>query len=217
MGISENLAAIRSEIGNTTLVAVSKTKPAPMLLEAFQAGQRVFGENYVQEAAQKKAWLRENLSKEEFLELRFHFIGHLQSNKAKQAVETFDVIQTLDRQKLVRLLSKYCLELEKEIDVFVQVNTSGEESKSGVSPDETLPLCRAVNAAAGLRLRGLMCIGAAGHEADFVCLRELRQVVSEEIDTVRELSMGMSSDYLLAIEHGSTMVRVGSSIFGARK
>ena len=196
------------EAGSVALVAVSKTKPAEQIVEVLEAGQCVFGENYVQEAKAKWPAL-----KERFPDAELHMIGPLQSNKAREAVELFDVIQSLDRESLAKELAREIARLGKAPRFFVQVNTGEEAQKGGVLPAEAdafIARCREVH---GLAIEGLMCIPPA--EGDprphFAFLRELAARHG-----LKELSMGMSADFEAAIAEGATHVRVGSAIFGAR-
>lgn len=202
------------------LVAVSKTKPVEALREAYDAGQRVFGENYVQEILDKAPQMPADVS--------WHFIGHLQTNKAKAlvtAVPNLSCVETVDTQKLANLLNKaWDVEVAKrKLDVFVQVNTSGEETKYGVEPADALPLARHVlQECPNLRFCGLMTIGMPDYTSrpeNFSMLEKCREDVCQALGlSVEEieLSMGMSGDFEQAIQMGSTNVRVGSTIFGAR-
>ena len=214
----DTLAQVKSEIAkaaeycgrkadDVTLVAVSKTHPAAEILPLLQAGHRVFGENRVQEAAEKFPALRE-----QYPDLKLHLIGGLQTNKVKEAVALFDVIETVDR---VELAEKLAAEMEKQgrnLPCFVQVNTGEEPQKGGVVPRETISLvekCREL----GLNVVGLMCIPPVDDEPSphFAFLKKLARQAG-----VKELSMGMSGDYPLAVQQGATFVRVGTAIFGAR-
>ena len=214
----DTLAQVKSEIAkaaeycgrkadDVTLVAVSKTHPAAEILPLLRAGHRVFGENRVQEAAEKFPALRE-----QYLDLKLHLIGGLQTNKVKEAVALFDVIETVDR---VELAEKLAAEMEKQgrnLPCFVQVNTGEEPQKGGVVPRETISLvekCREL----GLNVVGLMCIPPVDDEPSphFAFLKKLARQAG-----VKELSMGMSADYPLAVQQGATFVRVGTAIFGAR-
>ncbi len=194
--------------GSVALVAVSKTKPAEQVTEALEAGQRVFGENYVQEAKTKWPAL-----KERFPDVELHMIGPLQSNKARDAVELFDVIQSLDRESLAKELAREIARLGRTPRLFVQVNTGEEPQKGGVMPAEVdafLARCRDVH---GLAIEGLMCIPPA-EDAPSPHFGLLAKIASR--NGLKGLSMGMSADYEAAIQLGATHVRVGSAIFGAR-
>lgn len=196
------------------IVAVSKTFPVEDVQNAINAGIRVFGENRVQEARDKIPQLTGDFT--------FHLVGHLQSNKAKEAVKLFSLIHSVDSVSLAQKLSLEAAKLGGIQDILIQVNTSGEESKSGIEPAAATELAAAVITMENLRLRGLMTIGPleGGETAarkSFVLLRELRDRISGAIgQPLPELSMGMSGDFEAAIEEGSTLVRIGSAIFGSR-
>lgn len=211
-------ACVRSgrDPAEITLVAVGKRQPMERIRAAVEAGQRVFGENQVQEAAAKSADLPAHLE--------WHLIGPLQSNKVKPAARIFDVIHSLDRGKIARLLDKEAGKLGRILDVFVQINVGREASKHGFDPDaleaEVRPLVEYPN----LRVRGLMAIPPMEDDAEgarrwFRMLRELRdhaQTWPEWSGVAGQLSMGMSQDFEVAIEEGATHVRVGTDLFGPR-
>jgi PLP dependent protein len=217
--IPERLARVRETItaatieakrpaGSVTLVAVSKTFDADEIRPTLDAGQRIFGENRVQEAMGKWPQLREDY---EGVEL--HLIGPLQSNKAAEAIALFDVIQTMDREKIAAALAAEMKKHGKSPKLYVQVNTGLEEQKAGIDPRETLAFvtrCREVH---GLTIEGLMCIPPANENPGphFALLRKLTKECG-----VEKLSMGMSGDYQTAIAFGASHVRVGSAIFGSR-
>src|SRR2546421_2116299 len=217
--IAENLQAVRARIGraaraagrdaNTvTLLAVSKTHSLARIDEARKAGQVAFGENYVQEALEKMAALPA---------LEWHLIGPLQSNKTRLAAEHFQWVQTVEREKIARRLAEQRPAELAPLNVLIQVNASGEATKSGVAITEVAPLAKAITALPRLRLRGLMAIPEPGAPASRY--REVRQAyesMRREFD-VDTLSMGMSDDLELAIAEGATLVRVGTAIFGARQ
>ena len=190
------------------LVCVSKTHEANAILPVLAAGQRVFGENRVQEAAGKWPALRAR-----FPDIDLHLIGPLQSNKAADAVKLFDVIETLDRRKIARILADEMTRQNKHPRLFVQVNTGAEPQKAGISPGEVASFMQFCRGDCGLNIAGLMCIPPANEQASphFALLARLAREVG-----VNNLSMGMSGDFSLAIELGATQVRVGSAIFGAR-
>jgi pyridoxal phosphate enzyme (YggS family) len=205
------------------LVAVSKTKSTDCMRRAYECGARIFGENYVQEIVDKAPQMPPDV--------QWHFIGHLQSNKARELVHgvpNLTVIETIDSAKLagkVDAAVASSTRADKPLDVFIQVNTSGEESKSGVSPDDGEAAAIAEHIAKNcprLRVRGLMTIGMPDYTSrpeNFECLRRVREDVAKKLGVstnVLELSMGMSADYELAIIGGATNVRVGSTIFGQR-
>lgn len=201
---------------SVTLLAVSKTFPAECVREAHAAGQRAFGENYVQEAITKIATLADLRAS-----LEWHFIGPLQSNKTRPVAETFDWVHSVDRLKIAQRLSEQRPENLPPLNVCLQVNVSGEASKAGVAPAEAAEAARAIAALPRLRLRGLMSIpepadNVEQQRAPHHRLRELFEQLRGgglELDT---LSMGMSSDLEAAVLEGATMVRVGTAIFGAR-
>lgn len=199
-----------------SLIAVSKTKPAAMVREAFAAGQRQFGENYAQEGATKIAELAD-LSTQG---IEWHFIGPLQSNKAKLVALHFDWVHGVDRLKIAQALAANRINVIP-LNICIQVNVSGEASKSGVTPDEVFPLASQISALPGLKLRGLMTIientpDEATQRAQFGMMQTLQQQLIAQGVALDTLSMGMSQDFRLAIAHGATMVRIGSAIFGGR-
>ena len=209
-GESQNICAPR-------LVAVSKHMSANTVRACYEAGQRVFGENYVQEAIEKQASLKD-------LKIEWHLIGPLQSNKCAQAAAHFDWLQSLDRAKLVPLLARARSQQRPPLNVLVQVNIDDETTKSGCAPSDMLELAELVAAERTLCLRGLMVIGRPdAAEATFSAMSALYKNLAAhrfnancsntQIDT---LSMGMSGDFQLALAHGANLVRVGSAIFGAR-
>ncbi len=226
MNLAQNLARVREEIARAArqagrqpqsvrLVAVSKTKPAQMVIQALAAGQTLFGENYVQEASQKIPQVTG--------EATWHFIGHLQSNKAKTAARLFDVIQTVDRLKLARALDRHAREQGKTLGVLLQVNLAREPQKSGCSEEEAPALAQAVAQMPGLKLMGLMTMPPFFDDPErarpyFAGLRRLAQRLQTDLPpgAMDELSMGMSGDFAAAIAEGATLVRVGTAIFGAR-
>ena len=200
--------------GEVTLLAVSKTFGAEAVEEAYAAGQRIFGENYIQEAVQKIAQLRH-------LPLEWHCIGPIQSNKTRLVAENFDWIHTVDRLKIAQRLSEQRPPGLTPLQVCIQVNIDGGDTKSGVPPQEALALARQVAALPHLHLRGLMCIPEPASDfiaacALFAKARALFDVLNTEGLTLDTLSMGMSADLEAAIHEGSTMVRVGTAIFGGR-
>lgn len=196
------------------LLAVSKLQPASAVAELARAGQRAFGENYVQEAQAKIGELAG-------LGLEWHLIGHLQSNKAELAARLFDWVQTVDRHKLIGALSRYRPVDRAPLNVLVQVNIDDEASKHGCRPDQVAGLAEAIAAEPRLRLRGLMAIPAPHPDAArrieaFERMQALQQALAARHSGVDTLSMGMSEDYPLAVAHGATMVRIGTALFGAR-
>jgi pyridoxal phosphate enzyme (YggS family) len=206
--IAERLSGLRASIpAGVTLVAVSKTQPADAIREAFAAGQRDFGENYAQEWREKADALAD-------LEgLRWHFIGGLQTNKVKYLAGRVAAIHTVDRIELAREISKRFAGRGATARVFLEVNTGGEATKSGCAPDAAPALAGAVRALPAIVLAGLMCIPPPDEDPrpHFRTLRGLRDRLG-----LAELSMGMSADWRVAVEEGSTCVRIGTAIFGAR-
>ena len=208
---------------DVTLIAVTKTHPIDTLRAAVEAGLRDFGENRVQELAEKADALP---GEHRGGDVRWHLIGSLQSNKSSDTAALADAFHALDRPKLVRTLGAAAEDLDRELEVFVQVNISGEDSKHGVAPDAAHALIAAAAEAPGLRVVGLMGMAAPAHsDADrerivrpaFARLRELRDTYSGPgRGTLTRLSMGMSGDYEIAVEEGATHVRVGSALFGQR-
>jgi pyridoxal phosphate enzyme (YggS family) len=207
-------AALHGERRAVTIVAVSKVKPAEAIREAVAAGCRDFGENYVQEALPKIAALRD-------LPVTWHFIGHLQTNKARDVAEHFDWVHGVDRLKVAAALSKARPAARGDLNVCIQVNISAEDTKGGVTPAEALPLAREISALPRVRLRGLMGMAsptgdAATQRAQFALLRRaFGEVVAAGVP-LDTLSMGMSQDFEAALAEGATMVRIGTAIFGER-
>ena len=199
------------------LVAVSKRMEVNLIQQACDCGQTLFGENYLQEAKGKINQLDKKL--------KWHFIGHLQSNKARQAAELFQVIETVDRLKIARLLDKHAGELGKKLDILVQVNIAGEQQKAGISPEGIRELLTNTSGLINLQVRGLMMIPpfSSTPEKNRHWFRKVKQLsvdlAQEELfhkNESVELSMGMSGDFTVAIEEGATLVRVGTAIFGPR-
>jgi pyridoxal phosphate enzyme (YggS family) len=214
-GVRARIEAARRTGETVSLLAVTKTFPASVIRAAHAAGQRAFGENYVQEALAKQEALAD------LPDLEWHLIGPLQGNKARQAAERFQWVETVDRLKIAERLSAARPAGLPPLNVLVQVNISGEATKHGVPPGEALALARAVAALPRLRLRGLMGISEPGVEparvaGQFRALRALFEALRREGVPVDTLSMGMSGDLEAAIAEGSTEVRVGTAIFGER-
>lgn len=227
--IAENLKKIEQQIATAAsnagrlpedikLVAVSKRFPLSAIVEAFQAGQLLFGENYVQELQEK----RPNAPGQ----AKFHFIGHLQSNKAKIAAEHCDMVETVDRFKLGKLLNNHSERLDRTLKVLVQVNIGEDTNKSGVAPENAEHLLNKLAELSNIHVCGLMTMPPieANPEDSRVHFRKLR-LLSEKLQAAGlftdqktpELSMGMSADFPIAIEEGATIIRVGTSIFGQRR
>ncbi|KPJ61674.1 MAG: hypothetical protein AMJ46_00950 [Latescibacteria bacterium DG_63] len=219
--LHERVELAASRVGRSasdvTVVAVVKTVPVPLIEEAIEAGITHIGENRVQEASQKFESIGRKVT--------WHMVGHLQRNKVKRALEIFDVIQSVDSVRLARAISERALATQRVADVFLEVNTSGEETKYGFRPGELCAAAEQICQLDGLRVRGLMTVGPFVEDAEevrrsFVLLRGLRDKISAlgltNVET-NVLSMGMTSDFEVAIEEGATMIRVGTAIFGARQ
>jgi len=206
--IAEAARAVGRDPGSITLIAVSKGQPLERIEAALAAGQRIFGENYVQEAASRWPLLRER-----YPDLTVHLIGALQTNKAKEAVALFDVIQTLDRPRLAAALAKEMARQDRHLGCFVQVNTGAEPQKAGVMPEEADALIRSCRADHGIAVEGLMAIPPADED---IALHAAFLAKIAERNGIERLSIGMSDDYDDAIRFGATHVRVGSAIFGQR-
>ncbi|EGK70564.1 hypothetical protein METUNv1_03471 [Methyloversatilis universalis FAM5] len=227
MSISDNLQAIRHRIeqaaracgrdpAGITLLAVSKTKPDADIIAAHAAGQRAFGENYVQEGCDKAQRLEAA-----GLELEWHFIGPIQSNKTRPVAGCFDWVHSIDREKIAARLSEQRDPHRPPLNICLQVNVSGEESKSGVAPAELPALADAVAALPRLVLRGLMAIPEPTDDVTlqrsrFAHVRQLMDDLNARGHHLDTLSMGMSQDLEAAIAEGATIVRVGTALFGAR-
>ena len=203
--------AVQRDVTSIHLLAVSKTKPAAALREAYAAGVRDFGENYLQEARAKQVELAD-------LPLSWHFIGPIQSNKTRDIAEHFSWVHSVDRLKIAQRLSEQRPADLEPLNICIQVNVSGEASKSGCTPQDLPALAAAINALPRLKLRGLMAIpepteNRAEQDAAFATVRDLQQSLNLGLDT---LSMGMSHDLESAIAQGATWVRIGTALFGAR-
>ncbi|MDZ4746578.1 MAG: YggS family pyridoxal phosphate-dependent enzyme [bacterium] len=228
MSLRNNLEAVRARIRNACtaagrhegavrLLLATKLQPPAILLESVSLGSTLFGENKVQEALPKAEALRDE-------NITWHFIGHLQSNKVRDVLRFASCIESVDRLSLATALDKELQHLGRAIDVFVEINTSGESSKHGVHPQEVHNLLLSLKGLETLRVRGLMTIGALSDDDATVrsCFSMLRTIRDREIEAgsldsnATELSMGMSSDLELAIAEGATIVRVGSAVFGSR-
>jgi pyridoxal phosphate enzyme (YggS family) len=222
-GIAERLRAVRERIavaegrcgrtGAVTLIAVSKTKPAAAVREAYLAGQRDFGENYVQELVKKAEELAD------LQDLRWHFIGHLQRNKAKVVCRIASTVHTVDSSRLAEELGKRALDSAVHPRVLVEVNVGGEAQKSGCRPEELTDVLSAIAAHSSLSLAGLMTVpphtdDPEGARPYFEALAALRR--EHGVTRLPELSMGMTHDLEQAVEAGATLVRVGTAIFGER-
>jgi pyridoxal phosphate enzyme (YggS family) len=224
--IAENLAHLHEQIAEAcrranrsdngvALMAVSKVHPVEMILEAYAAGQRLFGENRVQEFREKSPHLKD------LTEAKFHLIGPLQSNKTAKAAELFDAIDAVDSLKIAQRLNTAAATLGKNLPVLIEVKLSHEESKHGLSPEELPALLAAMEELESIAAVGLMTVPPWSEDAEparpyFRELRRLRDQSVAQFPHVTQLSMGMSNDFTVAIEEGSTCVRVGTALFGRR-
>ena len=224
-GIRENLLKVMERIERAArrtgrdpteirLVAVSKTVDSARIREAVEAGVKILGENYVQEAKKKIEEIGHPVA--------WHFIGHLQSNKAKYAVHLFDIVHSVDSLALAEELNRRAGQVNRNVKVMVEVNISGEATKFGTDEGRVMELAKGITELKHLSLEGLMTMPPYFDSAElsrpyFVELRRLREKLQQEGIPVRELSMGMSTDFEVAIEEGATYVRVGTAIFGPRK
>lgn len=226
--IKQNFLLIKSRIEQTAkkfsknfekikIIAVSKTHTPQAIVAAYEAGARIFGENYVQELTEKQKILEEKGMIPEW-----HFIGHLQTNKVKYIAPFVSLIHSVDSEKLALEISRQAQKHNRTIDILMQVNTSGEISKSGCEPEESVDLAEKIIKIPNIKLLGLMTIGTFS-DNETIIRREFRLLKSilDEINSklsinLTELSMGMSHDFEIAIEEGSTMVRIGTAIFGER-
>lgn len=225
--VTENLAQVRAnveaackrtgrDISEVTLIAVSKTKPVSMLQEAYDAGARVFGENKVQEIVDKYPQLPDDIS--------WHMIGHLQRNKVKYIVDKVSMIHSVDSLRLAETIEQEAAKHNVTVPILLEVNVAEEESKFGLKTEEVLPLCEALSSFEHIRIKGLMTIApyVEDPEENRMVFRQLKKlsvdIAAKNINnvTMSVLSMGMTGDYQVAIEEGSTMVRVGTGIFGER-
>ncbi|MDH5231373.1 MAG: YggS family pyridoxal phosphate-dependent enzyme [Gammaproteobacteria bacterium] len=227
MSIAENLIRVLARIshaehkngrnhGSVRLLAVSKTKPIDAVQAAVDAGQRCFGENYLQDALPKIEYFRDQ-------NLEWHFIGPIQSNKTRSIAESFDWVHSVDRLKIAQRLSEQRPEELPDLNICIQVNLSGEASKSGLTADELVDLLKACTLLKRIQIRGLMLIPAANTNFEqqkqvFQQLANLLQRMNQQLGLKMDtLSMGMSADLEAAIAAGSTIVRIGTDIFGARQ
>jgi pyridoxal phosphate enzyme (YggS family) len=226
MPIAENLALLHEQIteacrranrsgDDVALMAVSKVHPVEMILEAYAAGQRLFGENRVQEFQEKSEQVKDLTGAE------FHLIGPLQSNKTAKAAELFDAIDAVDSLKIAQRLNTAAASLGKKLPVLVEVKLSYEESKHGLSPEELTSLLSAMDELESITAVGLMTVPPWSEDAEVArpYFRELRRLRDESVvrfPRLTQLSMGMSNDFTVAIEEGSTCVRVGTALFGRR-
>lgn len=215
--IKKAAGACHRPLESICLIAVSKTMPAEVVKEAIEAGVTDLGENYIQEAREKVNTLATSA-------VNWHYIGHLQSNKAKYAVRLFDLIHSVDSLKLAHELNKHAQKNDKIQSILVQVNVAKEESKSGVYVENTIELLKSISQLTHISVKGLMTMPPFFNAPEkvrpyFAALRELRdRIRAEGIPNIamNELSMGMTGDFEAAIEEGATMVRIGTAIFGER-
>lgn len=226
--VRENIALVQENIENAcrnagrnfdevTLIAVSKTKPVSMLMEAYEQGQREFGENKVQKLLEKYEVMPKDI--------HWHMIGHLQRNKVKYIVDKVVLIHSVDSLRLAQEISREAVKKNLTVSVLIEVNVADEESKFGVSAEDTLPLVRQIALLPGIRIKGLMTIAPYVENSEenrqyFKILRQLAvDITRKNIDNVSMniLSMGMSGDYEVAVEEGASLVRVGTGIFGERQ
>ena len=217
--IKDKLKIVQSKIDaskidkNVKLVAVSKKKSWKDILEAYENGISDFGENYLQESLEK-------ISKLKDLKINWHFIGNIQSNKCEEIAKNFDWVHTIDRLKVARLIDKYCPE-DKSIKCLIQINIDDEESKSGIRVEEVEIFLKELSSLKKIKICGLMIIPNPNVELSdlqqtFKSIKMLADRLNENYENLTEISMGMSRDFELAIKEGSTIVRLGETIFGAR-
>lgn len=228
--IASRLLAIKDQIASLThqagrapddvqLLAVSKTKPIEAIYAAYQAGQRQFGESYVQEAIPKIQLLQTN---PDYADIEWHFIGPLQSNKTKPVAEHFDWVHSVDREKIAQRLNEQRPAHLLALNICLQINISGEQTKSGINADEVFGLAGIISQFPRLKLRGLMTIAENTDDMNvvrdnFLHMQQLFNQLKSQYPSVDTLSMGMTDDMPLAINCGSTMVRIGTAIFGSRE
>ncbi len=225
MNIIDNYRKIRERINDKALssgrnpddikiISVSKTFPYTDIQEAIDSGITLFGENKVQETILKLPHLHGNFN--------FHMLGHLQTNKAKDAVKLFEMIHSIDKEETALKVNNEALKINKVQRILIQIKTSEEETKSGISPDEAVKLAEYITSLKNLRLEGVMSIGPLTDDSK-TTERSFKETADTLINinrtlslNLKELSMGMSGDYLMAVEHGATMLRIGTAIFGKR-
>jgi pyridoxal phosphate enzyme (YggS family) len=218
MGIKENVQKLLKELpAGVELVAAAKARTAEEVLQAVEAGIKIIGENYVQEAERTYPLISNRA--------RWHFIGHLQKNKAKKAVKLFDMIETVDSAEIAREIDKRCAQMGKAMPVLVEINSGKEPQKSGVLPENAEELIRDISSLANIKVMGLMTMGPRfGNPEDsrpyFITTRELfERIKALELPNVemKYLSMGMTNSYPVALEEGANLVRIGTKIFGQRE
>ena len=223
LAIQDQIASLTRQAGrapdDVQLLAVSKTKPIEAIYAAYQAGQRQFGESYVQEAIPKIQLLQTN---PDYAGIEWHFIGPLQSNKTKPVAEHFDWVHSVDREKIAQRLNEQRPAHLPALNVCLQINISGEQTKSGINADEVFGLAGIISQFPRLKLRGLMTIAENTDDMNvvrdnFLHMQQLFNQLKSQYPSVDTLSMGMTDDMPLAINCGSTMVRIGTAIFGSRE
>lgn len=218
MNIKENLEKIQATLpAHVNLIAVSKTKPAEMLLEAYEAGQRLFGENYVQDLIGKQPELP--------ADMEFHFIGHLQTNKVKYIAPFIACIQSVDSLKILKEINKQAAKNERVIDCLLEFSIAENDSKFGFNLDEVREMLETPQSFENIRICGVMGMGSFSDDTnrsrrEYKKLKSIFDQLKAEFfasdESFKEISMGMSADYQIAIEEGSTMIRIGTDIFGVR-
>lgn len=209
--LTEKLQALPTTAARPQLLAVSKTKPLSAIVAAYDAGQRQFAENYPQELAEKAAQLSS------YVDIVWHFIGPLQSNKTRLVAETAHWVHSIDRLKIAERLAAQRPAHMAPLNVLLQINISNEPSKAGIAPAQMLALADDVSQLGRLKLTGLMAIPAPGQsETAFAAMQQLSATLQKKYPNATELSMGMSDDWPLALRYGATMIRLGTAIFGAR-
>ena len=214
INIEENISLLNKKIEKkTSIIAVSKKKSAELVEQAYLLGIKNFGENYLQEALQKITSLKH-------LDINWHFIGRIQSNKCKDIARNFQWVHTIDRFKIAKRLNDDC-PINKIINVLIQINIDNEESKSGINESQLLDLAEKISVLPNLKLKGIMVIPKNNFEIDlieesFKKTLEISLKLRNKFSEAKEISMGMSNDFELAIKNGSTMVRIGTGIFGER-
>ena len=214
INIEENISVLDKKIEKrTSIIAVSKKKSAELVEQAYLLGIKNFGENYLQEALQKITSLKH-------LDINWHFIGRIQSNKCKDIARNFQLVHTIDRVKIAKRLNDDC-PINKIINVLIQINIDNEESKSGINESQLLDLAEKISVLPNLKLKGIMVIPKNNFEIDlieesFKKTLEISLKLRNKFSEAKEISMGMSNDFELAIKNGSTMVRIGTGIFGER-
>ena len=217
MGIKQNVTQILNELPDgVQLVAAAKTRQPPEILEAIESGVKIIGENYVQETERAREVIGDKAE--------WHFIGHLQKNKAKKAVTMFDMIETVDSPAIAREIDKRCAQINKTMPVLIEINSGREEQKTGVLPENAEQLARDISNLPNIKLMGLMTMGPRfGNPEDarpyFVATKgifdKIKKLNLPRVE-MRYLSMGMTNSYRIALEEGANMVRIGSKLFGER-